>query len=77
MKLTEYQFNNLHKRTDISFITYTNYGYLLLGSFLPFILYLFLKAYLNKKTALILLTSFIFIPILKIWDLVFLIIYGK
>jgi len=28
MELTEDQFNNLQKRTDISFITYTNYGYL-------------------------------------------------
>ena len=28
MELTEDQFNNLQKRTDISFITFTNYGYL-------------------------------------------------
>jgi len=28
MELTDDQFNNLQKRTDISFITYTNYGYL-------------------------------------------------
>ena len=43
----------------------TNYAYLLLATFLPLCVFIFFYKYLNKKYALILFSSFIFVPIFE------------
>ena len=48
-----------------SFFGDTSYGYILLMSLLPMIFYIFFKKYLDKKYAIILLISFIFLPIFE------------
>ena len=43
----------------------TNYGYMVLVSLLPLLIYIFFKKYLSKKYAIYLFTSFIFLPIFE------------